>query len=427
MQKAPRAILAEKSYALAKRVAITTEEGFLMPDLHITLDYTAGIAARSGSGRYARQLIPALAALNSPHRYTLFSKARPSDDPRLPEGDSFRLRVAPLGESFSTAVWQRARLPLPADLFTGRADLWHGLDCTLPPSLRSSAIVTIPDLTFLSQPEHIEPARAAFLRRAVAKAASQAEAIITFSEYVRRELLERLSIPAERVQVVAPGVSASFQRVTETMLLEATRHKFELQSPFILSVGTLEPRKNLIRLVQAFDKIRRDRSGPRMLVLAGENGWRYEEVYEVVNRLGLQHEVRFLGHVSDLELVLLYSLADVVALPSLYEGFGFALLEAMACGAPAVCSNAGALPEIAGSAALLVTPTDTDALGTMLLRLLRNPKLRALLSKKGQAQAAKFRWDACAQNHLKLYEAVAAQKRQTESQQESHPEESVSQ
>ncbi len=398
-----------------------------MSDLHIILDYTAGIAARSGSGRYARHLIPALAALQSPHHYTLFSQARPADDPRLPDGDTFRLRVVPLGEPFSTTVWQRARLPLPADLFTGRADLWHGLDFTLPPSLRSSAIVTIPDLAFLSQPESIEPARAAYLRRAVAKAASQAEAIITFSEYVRRELLERLSVPAERIHVVAPGVSAAFQHITDTMLLEATRHKFKLQSPFILSVGTLEPRKNLIRLVQAFDKMRRDRSGPKMLVLAGPNGWRYEEVYEVVNRLGLKNEVRFLGHVSDLELVLLYSLADVVALPSLYEGFGFALLEAMACGAPVVCSNAGGLPEVAGDAALLVTPTDTDALGTMLLRLLRNPKLRALLSKKGQTQAAKFRWEACAQNHLKLYEAVIGQKPRQESQNDSHTEERINQ
>ncbi len=383
-----------------------------MPDLHITLDYTAGIAARSGSGRYARGLVAALDALHSPHHYTLFSQTRPTTDPRLPGGDSFRLRASPLGEQVSSAIWQRARLPLPADLLAGRSDLWHGLDFTLPPILRSSAIVTIPDLAFLIQPESIEPAQVAFLRRAVAKAASDADAVITFSEHARRDLLERLGVPDGRVHVIAPGVSAAFQRITDTMLLEATRHKFELQSPYILHVGTLEPRKNLLRLVQAFDKIRRQRAGPKMLVLAGPNGWRFEEVYEAVNRLGLKNEVRFLGQVSDLELVLLYSLADVVALPSLYEGFGFALLEAMACGAPVVCSNAGALPEVAGNAALLVTPTDTDALGTMLLRLLRNPKLRALLSKKGQAQAAKFRWETCAQAHLTLYEAVIQQKQQ---------------
>ncbi|HEY7355128.1 MAG TPA: glycosyltransferase family 1 protein, partial [Ktedonobacterales bacterium] len=165
------------------------------------------------------------------------------------------------------------------------------------------------------------------------------------------------------------------------------------------------------------DKMRRDRSGPKMLALAGPNGWRYEEVYEVVNRLGLKNEVRFLGHVTDLDLILLYSMADVVALPSLYEGFGFALLEAMACGAPVVCSNAGALPEVAGDAALLVNPTDTDALGTMLLRLLRNPKLRSLLSKKGQARAAKFTWEACAQEHLKLYEEVIQKHEQQQQRQ----------
>ena len=382
-----------------------------MPELQITLDYTAGSRARSaGVGRYARSLVSALDEQHSPHHYTLFSWIRPGADLPLPTGDAFRWRALPLGEQLSTALWQRARLPLPADLFTGRADLWHSLDATLPPLLRSSAVVTVPDLAFLAQPDCIEPSQVTFLRRAVPKAARQASAIITFSEQIRRDLIERLSVPAERVQVISPGVSAAFRRVTDTMLLEATRHKFELQSPFILSVGTLEPRKNLVRLVQAFDKMRRDRSGPKMLALAGPNGWRYEEVYEVVNRLGLKNEVRFLGHVTDLELVLLYSMADVVALLSLYEGFGFALLEAMACGAPVVCSNAGALPEVAGDAALLVNPTDTDALGTMLLRLLCNPKLRALLSKKGQARAAKFTWEACAQAHLKLYEAVAAQR-----------------
>ncbi len=383
-----------------------------MPDRRITLDYTAGISERSGIGRYARSLVSALGALHKPHRYTLFSRARPNADLPLPGGDAFRLRALPLGERILTPLWQRARLPLPADLFTGRADLWHGLDGTLPPLLHGAAIVTIADLAFLTQPDCLEPARADAQRRAVPQAARRADAIITFSEHVRRDLIERLSIPAERAHVISPGAPAAFQHITDSMLLSATRYKFGLQPPFILTVGTLEPRKNLTRLVQAFDKIRRDRTGPRMLAIAGQNGWRYEEVYEIVNRLGLKNEVRFLGHVTDLELVLLYSMADVVALPSLYEGFGFALLEAMACGAPVVCSNAGALPEVAGDAALLVNPTDTDALGTMLARVLRNPRLRALLSKKGQARAATFTWEACAQGHLKLYEETAARREQ---------------
>jgi glycosyltransferase involved in cell wall biosynthesis len=381
-----------------------------MPDLQITLDYTPGITTPAGVGRYAHDLVWALDALHRSHHVTLFSRARPKAKPHLPGSESVRLRALPLSESFATTLWQQARLPLPVDLLTGHADLWHGLDSTLPAFLRSSAVVTIPDLVFLTQPESIEPARAAFLRGAVAKAVQRAAAIIVFSDHTRSELLERFSIPPERVQVISPGVSASFQRITDTMLLAATRHKFELQTPFILTVGTLEPRKNLVRLVQAFDKMRRERSGPKMLAIAGPNGWRYEEVFETVNRLGLKNEVRFLGTVSDLDLILLYSLADVVALPSLYEGFGFALLEAMACGAPVVCSNAGALPEVAGGAALLVNPTDTDALGTMLSRLLRNPKLRALLSKKGQARAAKFSWEASAQAHLKLYEDVVSKK-----------------
>ncbi len=379
-----------------------------MPDLHIALDYTPGIIQRrSGVGRYARNLVAALAALQTPHQYTLFTSARPISDPLPPPGDAFRLRPVPLGGQILSTLWQRARLPLPADLLTGRVDLWHGLDGTLLPLLHGRAIVTVPDLAFLSQSESIDPSRGAFLSRVIPRTVQRADAIITLSGQVRKELIERLNIPEGKIYAAQPGVSSAFRPITDTMLLTATRHKFELQPPFILAVGTLESRKNLVRLVQAFDKIRRARGGPRMLALAGPNGWRYEEVYETVNRLGLKNEVRFLGYVSDLELVLLYSMADVVAFPSLYEGIGLTVLEAMACGAPVVCSNAGALPEVAGNAALLVNPTDTDALGNMLLRLLRNPKLRALLSKKGQAQAAKFTWEACAQAHLKLYEELA--------------------
>ena len=388
-----------------------------MPDLQITLDYTPGIVAHSGVGRYARSLVWALEALHQSHHYTLFSRARPTTDPHLPEGDTFRLRTLPLGEQASTTLLQRARLPLPVDLLAGRADLWHGRDGTLPALLRSSALITIPDLAFLTQPESMDPAQATSQRQEVTRAAERAEAIITFSEHVRRELVERLSIPTERIHVIAPGVNPTFQRITDTMLLAATRHKFELHTPFILTVGPLEARKNLVRLIQAFDKIRRERSGPKMLVIAGENGWRYEDVFELVNQLGLKNEVRFLGHISDLELIFLYSMADVVALPSLYEGFGFALLEAMACGAPVVSSNAGALPEVAGGAALLVTPTDTDALGTMLSRVLHNPKLGALLSKKGIARAAKFSWEISAQAHLKLYEEVVQKHEQQQQRQ----------
>jgi len=378
-----------------------------MSDLYIALDYTPGISQRSEVGRYARHLVAALAALQTSHHYTLFTSARHTGDQLLPNGDAFRLRPVPLGGQMLSTLWQRARLPLPADLFTGRADLWHGLDFTLPPLLRGRTIVTIPDLAFLTQPDSIEPSQVSLHRRVVPQAARRADAIITLSAQVRKELIERLNIPEGHIHQAPPGVSGAFRPIIDTMLLTATRHKFELQTPLILGVGTLESRKNLVRLVQAFDKIRREHGGPRMLALAGPNGWRYEEVYEIVNRLGLKNEVRFLGHVSDLELVFLYSIADIVAIPSLSEGIGLAVLEAMACGAPVVCSNTGALPEVAGDAALLVNPSDTDALATMLLRLLRNPKLRALLSKKGQAQAAKYTWEACAQTHLTLYEEIA--------------------
>ena len=166
-----------------------------------------------------------------------------------------------------------------------------------------------------------------------------------------------------------------------------------MSGPFILGLGTLEPRKNLPRLIEAFGRLKAG-GAAHLLALAGGKGWLYDPIFSQVERLGLREAVRFLGYVADDDLPALYSLADAFAFPSLYEGFGLPPLEALACGAPTVVSTSSSLPEVVGDAALLVPPTDVDALADALHRLVSDEALRARLREAGPLQARQFTWEA---------------------------------
>jgi glycosyltransferase involved in cell wall biosynthesis len=181
--------------------------------------------------------------------------------------------------------------------------------------------------------------------------------------------------------------------------------RYGLVWPFVLSVGTLEPRKNHLRLVRSFGRILPAHPELR-LVLVGGKGWLYEDVTAEVARLGLQDRVVFSGFVADADLPAVYTLASIFAFPSLYEGFGLPVLEAMACGTPVVCSNASSLPEVAGDAAILVDPTDVDTLARALHQALSDQPGRQVMQTRGQAQAARFTWSAAARTLLNTYREV---------------------
>ncbi len=375
--------------------------------MRIAIDYTAAIHQGAGIGSYVRNLVAALLAEDDSNQYTLLTSGRPTPEHPFPSAPNVRGRSILIPDRYLNILWYRWRLPVPATLFSGAMDLYHGPDFVLPPlGKKVRKIVTIHDLAFLEHPEYAVPSLAAYLRKVVPESVAMADVVTTVSSEVNRTLVEHFQTPREKIIVIPNGVAPYFRRITDPIILNATRQKFGLKHPLLLGVGTLEPRKNHLGLIKAFYQAQKQKYGPAMLAIAGGSGWLYEETRNLVAELKLERKVRFLGRVTDLELVTLYSMADVFAFPSFFEGFGIPPLEAMACGAPVITSNTSSLPEVAGDAALLVDPNDVNALARAILNILGNEQLRAELVKKGYQRVQQYTWAMSARKVLKIYQKM---------------------
>ncbi len=375
--------------------------------MRIAIDYTTAIRQGAGIGNYIRSLVDAMLAQDRNNRYILLSSQPPQQGRTFPSVENVSARRIPIPERYLNILWYRWQLPPYANWFSGHVDIYHGPDFVLPPfSRRPRTVVTIHDLAFLEHPEYAVPSLAAYLNQVVPRTARRADVVATVSQASAQALTRHLEIPAEKIVVIPPGVGSTFHRISDPLLLEATRHKYGLKHPFVLAVGTKEPRKNHLGLIRAFHQAQSQRPRPRMLVIVGGPGWLYEETEQEVARLKLEQKVRFLGRVSDLDLMLLYSMADVFAYPSFYEGFGMPTLEAMACGAPVLTSNCSSLPEVVGEAALQVDPHDVDALAAAMRRLLNDEQLREELRQKGYQQVKRFTWEASARKMLSVYQQL---------------------
>jgi glycosyltransferase involved in cell wall biosynthesis len=365
----------------------------------IGIDYTAAVTQGAGIGRYVRGLIGALLALDRDHDYRLFA-ASAAPLPSIP----FPVRRLPFHDIWLMRIWHRARLPLPAELITGRVDLFHSPDFTLPPTLPGvPTVLTVHDLSFVRDPDSADERLRAYLSRVVPRSVRRATHVLADSEATRQDLISLWDTPPEKVTVVYCGVEPSFRPVTNPAELAAARARYNLGAgPYILSVSTIQPRKNYRRLVRAFAPLaarHRDLS----LVIAGGKGWNYEEILAEPERLGLGDRVRFPGFVADSDLPALLSAAELFAYPSLYEGFGIPILEAMACGTPVIASNCSSLPEVTGDAGLQVDPLDVGALTAGMEQLLTDHALRTDLIRRGRERAGQFTWPAAARQLLAVY------------------------
>lgn len=383
--------------------------------MRVGIDYTAAVRQGAGIGRYTRNLVRALADLDAENQYTLFVAGGWGEGDGLGAWPAnFRIRPVPLSDRWVHILWQRMRLPIPVQLITGPLDLFHSPDFVLPPTGRTPAILTVHDLSFLRVPRFFVPGFRDYLEGAVSRAVKRARHILADSESTRRDLVELMAVAPERVSVLYPGVESRFGPVGDTDVLDRVRTYYDLPERFILGLSTLQPRKNFDGLIESYHRLLQTaNSEPEIadvhLVIVGGQGWMYEDTLSLVKRLGLETRVHFPGFVADEDLPALYSLAQVFAFPSWYEGFGLPVLEAMACGTPVVAADNSSLPEVVGEAGLLVNAGDTDALVQMLARLLLDRLLRVRLVSAGCEQARRFKWQTAAEGLLGVYQGCAHQ------------------
>ena len=290
-------------------------------------------------------------------------------------------------------------------------DVIHSPDFIPPLRRRCRAVITVHDLAFLLYP-HLLTAESQRYYGQIDVAVKSADAIIAVSENTKKDLVEKVGARPEKVVVIPEAASEDYKPIDSDVVRRQLERRFGLVPGFLLFVGTLEPRKNLPFLLEAYAALRArwqsSRNEVPRLVIAGRQGWLYDEVFKVVEQRGLAAHVMFLGAVSPEELVFLYNGARALVFPSLYEGFGLPLLEAMACGTPVIGANVSSIPEVAGDAALLFAPGDLDCLVGGLERLLLDNDLVMRLRDRGFARAGQFSWRHTAQETLALYRRLAS-------------------
>lgn len=359
-----------------------------------------------------RELVSALVATEPGIALDLFVAGVRGIELPPPPGHSV-YHPTQLSERNLARMWHRLRLPIPVEYWTGALDVFHAMDFTLPPThRRTQTIVTIHDLAFERFPDETMPGMLAHLKRTVPRSVARADHLMAVSQATARDLIDLYGVPEVKISVVHLGVAQRFNPrpapSADSAAEEsaAIRQKYGLgDGALVLTVSTLQPRKNHKRLVQAFAQASSDAT----LVIAGAQGWAYEDVQREVDRLNVAHRVVFAGRIDEADLPALYRAATVFVYPSLYEGFGLPVLEAMACGLPVISSDSSSLPEVVGEAGILVDPLDVAAISGALDRVLGNDALRAQMRQAGITQARQFTWAQAAQQTWDVYEQVLKQ------------------
>jgi glycosyltransferase involved in cell wall biosynthesis len=346
----------------------------------------------------------ALLAVDSENEYLAFYN-RPGEARVDPPLD----RLPRLTTNLATKPWRMSALlahfaRIPQDRIFPGVDLFHATDHLLPRLSRVRSVFTLHDLVFCFYPQTHKPLNRWFLTLMMPRFLRAADAVIAVSESTKRDAMQTYDLDEAKIKVIYEGVNPRFRR-SSPGVISSVLHKYDLRERYILSVGTIEPRKNLTSLLEAYVAIRNQDSQLK-LVIVGKRGWLYEGFFRRLSELGLENEVIFPGFVPDEDLPALYSATDLFVFPSLYEGFGLPVLEAMACGAPVVTSNTSSLPEVAGEAALLVDPNSVEALARAMRDVLDNRALRHDLRARGPKQAAKFSWEKAARETLTIYTSL---------------------
>ena len=380
--------------------------------MRIGLDGGPLYRPETGIGRYTLELVRALAAHAHDVELRVFANlaAVRTEIPDL--GQGVRVVNPRIPDRILKAAWRLVGYP-PVEAFLGEVDVFHASDWIHPPLRRARMVCTVHDLGPLEHPEWYAPEVTRHFEALHRSVVQRADRVVAVSGATREAFVRLLGADAERVHVVHSGISADFAPVAEGAAREIAA-RYAVRRPYVLYVGSRERRKNLLGLLHAFARVAERRPEPSLVLVGarphveardvqGAQSWSGTEIEDAVASLGMADKVRILGMVPRAHLPALYSAASLFAFPTLYEGFGFPGLEAMACGAPVVASNRSAVPEVLGDAALLADPEDADAFGGAMLRVLEDDALAAELRSKGAARARTFTWERAARETLEVY------------------------
>lgn len=357
----------------------------------------AAYPQRTGTENYSFHLIRHLLAIGHNHSFRLYFSIEPPAD-LLPRGDNWENRVIPFPRLWThlRLSWEMIRHP-PSFLFVPA----HILPLLHPPR----SVVAIHDIGYLYYPRAHRPLDRLYLDLSTRFNAQAASHILVLSSSTKKDLVVHYRIDPTKITVTYPGVDDTIRTLTDGRTLHRVREKYRLPDGYILYLGTIQPRKNLVLLLDAYRKLLvRGKTIP--LVLAGKRGWLADGTLQKIEEWGLTDKVILPGYIAPEDLGAVLKGARVFVFPSLYEGFGFPVLEAMAVGVPVVAANASSLPEVAGDAALLVDPHDAEAWAEAMAHVLHDEDLREELVAKGRARAAAFSWEKCSRETLAILEKV---------------------
>ncbi len=369
----------------------------------IALELQPCCGKRSGIGTYTYELAKRLKSDDEIQFCgNLFNFCGRNDNSQALQGIDMDMNVSRV---FPYGVYRRLWRALPIsydNLFSQKSDGTVFFNYIVPPKIRGKIITTVYDMTYVRFPETMDARNLRRISAGMERSAKRSDRIITISEFSKREIIDLLGVPEEKVSVIYSAPSLS----EETADSEDTLGKYGITKPYILYVGTIEPRKNLVRLIHAFEMLKRNEKLPYRLVLAGGKGWQNEEIYRAAKESPFAEDIIFTGYISNSERNCLYQNAELFVFPSLYEGFGMPPLEAMHWGCPVVTSDAASMPEICGDAAALVNPLDEEDIVKGIMAVLSDKEYAESLRKKGYEQEKKFTWETSAQQLISVCKEV---------------------
>ena len=368
--------------------------------MKVCIDIQSAIAQRAGVGRYTKHLVEHLSYLRGSDQLNLFYFDFKRRGVPFPVEGAQQTVVRFLPGRYVQAAWRSLSWP-PFDWLAGSADLFHFPNFIRPPLTRGKSVVTIHDVSFLRFPETLEEKNYRYLTSKIKETVEKADAIITDSAFVGQELSDHFPEACSKIFPIHLGLDEHVARPDAEQVVQ-TKKELKLDRPYLLAVGTLEPRKNISFLVDVFERLSFDGD----LVIAGGRGWKYEPILQRIQNSKKANRIRYMEYVEERHLASLYAGAELFVFPSLYEGFGFTPLEAMVCGAPVVSSAGGSLPEVLSDAAVIIPGYDVGEWSGAVNTLLGDSGRRDQLRRKGFAQARLYTWQATAKKTWDVYRQI---------------------